>query len=251
MKRLEPFFGVGFIFALLALVEVLCRTGVISPFMVPAPTTILMTLIGMVAHGEVISPLFHTIYLLLSGFVLACLSGIGLGLAMGTNDRAYYLFEPLIEMLRPIPKPALLPPLMLFLGFGAEMKIVVIWLSAFFPILLNTIEGTRNTDQVLLQTAQTFKISRSRTVFRVILPHAAPMILAGTKVGLGLALVLAVLAEMLASSGGLGAQIIDMQRSFRLPEMYAWIIVVSILGIAQTALFRLAENRVAFWARTP
>ena len=250
MKRVDFLLGPAFIFALLAALEIACRSGAISPFMVPAPTTVVATLFRMVLEGAVLAPLGYTVYLLLSGFLIAAVSGIGIGLAMGLNDRVFYLFEPLIEMLRPIPKPALLPPLMLFLGFGAEMKIFVIWLSAFFPILINTIEGVRSTDPVLLQTAQTFKIGRTKQIFRIVLPNAAPMILAGAKVGLGLALVLAVLAEMLASSGGLGAQIIDMQRSFKLPEMYAWIIVVSILGIGQTAVFRLFERRYAFWVRS-
>ncbi|QDC10042.1 ABC transporter permease [Oceanicola sp. D3] len=250
MKKFDFLLGPGFILALLAALELACRSGLISPFMVPAPTVVLAALAQMVANGQVLSPLGYTIYLLLSGFALAVVSGIGFGLAMGVSNRLFYLFEPLVEMLRPIPKPALLPPLMLFLGFGAEMKIFVIWLSAFFPILINTIEGVRSTDPVLLQTAQTFKIGRTKQIFRIVLPNAAPMILAGAKVGLGLALVLAVLAEMLASSGGLGAQIIDMQRSFKLPEMYAWIIVVSILGIGQTAVFRLFERRYAFWVRS-
>ncbi|WOI57867.1 ABC transporter permease [Palleronia sp. LCG004] len=247
-STLPMILGPGFVAALLLILEIACRSGAISPYMVPAPSAVALTLVELVRGGGLLSPLAHTLMLLLSGFLLACVTGIGLGVLMGLSRRAYNLFEPLVEVLRPIPKPALLPPLMLFLGFGAEMKIVVIWLSSLFPILINTIEGVRNTDPVLIETARTFHVGRTRRIFRIILPAAAPMILTGAKVGLGLALVLAVLAEMLASSGGLGAEIIDAQRAFRLPEMYAYIVVVSIVGIAQTAILRLLERKLAFWA---
>ena len=249
MMRYRILLGGGFIAAILIALELAVRLRLFSPYVAPAPSQVFATLIHLLVSGEILGPLGHTLFLLLSGFLLATVSGIAVGLVMGHYRGAYALLEPLVELMRPIPKPALLPPLMLFLGFGAEMKITVIWLTSFFPILINTVQGVRSIDPVLLNTARTFGVNEARTLTRVVLPGAMPLILSGMKVALGLALVLAVLSEMLASTGGLGYEIIDMQRSFRIPEMYAWIIVVAAVGLLQTAIFNIMRNKLAFWSQ--
>lgn len=249
MSRYAFLVGGGFVVVLLACAEMAVRGGFVSPYMAPAPSQVALTLASMFSEGRVLAPLGQTLGLLLAGFTLACVLGIALGLAMGADERVYNLFDPLVEIIRPIPKPALIPPLMLFLGFGAEMKIVIITMAAFFPILINTIGGVKTIDPVVLQTARTFRVGPARTIFQVILPSATPMILAGARVALGLALVVAILGDMLASNGGLGFEIVDMQRAFMLPEMYAWVVVVSLLGLLQAFLFHRLESWLTFWAR--
>lgn len=168
---------------------------------------------------------------------------------MGCSRRVNALLEPLLEMLRPIPKPALLPPLILLFGLGAPMKVAVVFLGALFPVLINTIQGVRSVDPILVDVARTYRCGTARTVLRVILPASLPMILAGMRVSLGLGLVLVVLAEMLTGEHGLGAQAMEAQRSFRVYDMYAWTAVLAMLGLVLALAFEWLERRLVFWNR--
>ena len=182
--------------------------------------------------GDFIQPLAATLYLLFVAYIGASLLAIGLGLLMGRFPAIYNLFEPLVELLRPLPKPALLPPLILFLGLGDLMKSVVVGLAVLFPVLINTIQGVRGVDPVLINTARTFGYGRFAVLLKVILPAALPLIFAGLRVSLALGLILVVIAEMLAGTGGLGYLILDMQRTFRIQNMYAWLAMLAVLGYA-------------------
>ncbi|MCK9916527.1 ABC transporter permease [Microbacteriaceae bacterium K1510] len=230
-----------------AIWEAVCSFGWVNRVLLPPPSAILVVLEEIITSGSFAAPLGQTLLLLFAGYSIACVVGITLGLAMGTNERIYNLFEPLIELVRPIPKPALVPPLFLFLGLGATMKISVVALAATFPVLISTIQGVRGVDPVALDTARTFRCSRMRTIFQIILPASMPDILTGMRVSLGLGLVLVVLAEMLAGQGGLGFLILDMQRSFEIREMYAWILILALIGLGLNALFEFVEVRAVPW----
>jgi ABC-type nitrate/sulfonate/bicarbonate transport system permease component len=216
--------------------------------LVPAPTRVAGRIGEILASGEFMAPLASTLWLLFAAYFAASALAIGLGLLMGRYRAIDHLFEPLIELLRPLPKPALLPPLILFLGLGAPMKLVIVGLAVFFPVVINTVQGVRGVDPVLINTARTFGHGPRRILLRVILPSALPFILAGLRVSLALGLILAVIAEMLAGTGGLGYVVIDMQRSFRVQEMYAWIVILAVLGYALNAVFVTLERRVIHWA---
>jgi ABC-type nitrate/sulfonate/bicarbonate transport system permease component len=169
---------------------------------------------------------------------------------MGRSPLVHGLLEPLVEVLRPLPKPALLPPLILFLGLGDAMKLTAIGLGVFFPVLVNTIQGVRGTDPVMLDAARTFQHGRAATLWKVVLPSALPLILAGMRISLGIGLVLVVIAEMMAGTGGIGFLIIDMQRSFRIPDMYAWIVILAVLGYLLNEAFVRIERRSLHWSGT-
>jgi ABC-type nitrate/sulfonate/bicarbonate transport system permease component len=166
---------------------------------------------------------------------------------MGNSRRLYNLFEPLVELLRPIPKAALLPALILFLGVGASMKITIVALAAFFPVLINTVQGVRAVEPVLTDMARTYGHSDTAVLMRILLPSSAPYILAGMRISLGISLIVVIIAEMLSASGGLGDVIIHGQRMFLVVDSYAWIVVVAALGFLLNALFRWAERRTTFW----
>jgi ABC-type nitrate/sulfonate/bicarbonate transport system permease component len=227
--------------------EAVARSGIVNAVLLPPPSLIAPTLAGLVISGSFLAPLAHTLVLLLAGYSIACVLGITLGVAMGWNRDVYNLLEPLIELLRPIPKPALVPPLFLFLGIGPTTMVTIVALAAFFPIVINTVQGVRGIDPVLIDTARTFRCSPARTIFRVVLPAALPMILTGMRVSLGLGLVLVILAEMLAGEGGLGYLVQDMQRSFRVREMYAWIVILAATGLGLNAIFEAVEARAVPW----
>ncbi len=154
-----------------------------------------------------------------------------------------------MEAIRPLPKPALLPPLILFLGIGDTMKLVIVGLAVFFPVLINTVQGVRGVDPLLINTARTFGISPARILWSVVLPAALPFIITGMRISLGLGLILVVVAEMLAGTGGIGYLIVDMQRSFQVTSMYAWLVILAVLGFLLNLAFEELERRLLFWNR--
>jgi ABC-type nitrate/sulfonate/bicarbonate transport system permease component len=240
--------GVGFIALALAVVEVASRAGWVKAALIPAPSEVAHILWALVRSGDFAGPIAETLGLLAAGYGLACLLGIAIGVLMGYFRTIYCLLEPLAEILRTIPKPVLLPPLMLFLGLGISMKVAVVALAAFFPVLINTVQAVRAVDPVLIDTARTFGHGAAAILWRVVLPACAPLILTGMRVSLGIALVLVVLSEMLAGTGGLGNLISDMQRSFQVRETYAWLAILAVVGFALTAAFDWVERRIAFWS---
>lgn len=240
--------GAAFLVGWIALLEVSARNGWTNRVFSPVPSDIAQALSEVLATTVFIEALASTVWLLALGYFSACIAGVLLGLLMGYNRRVYFLFEPTLELLRPIPKPALLPPLILLFGLGAPMKVSIVFLGAVFPVLINTIQGVRSVDPVLVDVARTFRCGALRTVFGVVLPASLPIVLAGMRVSLGLGLVLVILAEMLTGAHGLGAQLVDAQRAFRVQEMYAWTVVLATLGVALAIAFNLVEQRLISWS---
>jgi ABC-type nitrate/sulfonate/bicarbonate transport system permease component len=221
--------------------------GWINPILLPRPSQIVWSLVDLVAGGAVFPPLLYTFALFVVGYAIASILGVTIGVAMATSEILYGLLEPLVEILRPVPKSALVPVLFLFLGIGKTTMITVVVLAAVFPVLISTFQGVRGLDPVLLETARTFQASRMRTIFSIVLPASLPMILAGMRVALGLGLVLVILAEMLAGEDGIGFRILDLQRAFQIRDMFAWIFVLIALGGGLMMLFDLVERRLVPW----
>jgi ABC-type nitrate/sulfonate/bicarbonate transport system permease component len=240
--------GAAVIAGLLAALEAAVRLGKVNAALVPPPSVVAQRTFEILASGAFVKPLASTLYLLFVSYFAACLLAIALGLLMGRSRAVNNLFEPLVELLRPLPKPALLPPLILFLGLGDTMKITVIGLAVFFPVLVNTVQGARGVDPVLINTARTFGCRSAATLLKVILPASMPLIIAGMRVSLALGLILVVIAEMLAGTGGLGYLILDMQRAFKVRDMYAWLVILALLGYGLNALFVAVERRAVRWS---
>ncbi len=227
--------------------EFASRNGWVNPTFLPAPSAIFATFAQIILTGAFFAPLVHTLTLLFVGYSIGCIAAISLGVLMGYSRAIYNLFEPLTELIRPIPKPALLPALILFLGLGAPMEITIVALGSFFPVLINTVQGVRAVDPVMIDTARTFGHKSPAVWRRILLPASAPYVLAGMRISLGLALLLVVTSEMLSGNGGLGDAILSAQRSFLVKESYAWLIVLALVGLVLTAIFNWTEKRVAFW----
>ena len=248
IKRLAGFVpGCLFIALLLGAVEVAARTGLVKAALVPPPSEVGRVLWVIVSTGEFAAPMLQTLTILFISYGIACVLGIALGILMGYFQPVYCLLEPLVEILRTIPKPILLPPLMLFLGLGNPMKIFIVTLAALFPVLINTVQAVRSVDPTLVDTARTFGRGTASILWRVILPASVPMILAGMRISLGIGLVLVVLSEMLAGTGGLGQVIMDMQNSFKVRETFAWLVIMAVMGFALAVLFDWVERRLTFW----
>jgi len=247
-QRLWTWLGPAVLLSLLLLLELATRVGWVNPVLVPPPTAVAQRVFAVVTAGSLLAPLARTLSLLAVAYAIGCVLGIALGVLMGRFRRVHGLLEPLVEVLRPLPKPALLPPLMLFLGLGDTMKITAVALGVFFPVVINTIQGVRGVDPVLVDVARTFQHSRAATLWKVVLPSALPLILSGMRIALGIALVLVVIAEMMAGTGGMGYLIIDLQRSFRIVDMYAWVVILAVLGYALNEVFVRIERRAIHWS---
>ena len=239
--------AIAFIGVILAALEAIARLDFVDRTFVPLPSAVIVRTWQIIVSGDVVAPLTSTISLLFAGYVIGCVTAVVLGLLMGHYRRLYNLFEPLTELLRPIPKAALLPALILFLGVGPSMKITLVALAAFFPVLINTVQGVRAVEPVLTDMARTYGHSEKAILLRILLPASAPYILGGMRISLGISLIVVIIAEMVSASGGLGDVIIYGQRMFLVVDSYAWVVIVGALGFILNALFRWAERRTTFW----
>jgi ABC-type nitrate/sulfonate/bicarbonate transport system permease component len=181
------------------------------------------------------------------GYLLAVLLGVGLGVLIGEHRRLRATLEPVLEFFRAVPPPVLVPVIVLFAGIGDGMKVIVIVSGCLWPILLNTVEGVRAVDGVLIDTARSYGVTGFTRLRRLVLPSAGPQIAAGMRQALSIAIILMVISEMFAASNGLGFTIVQFQRSFAIPEMWSGIILLGLLGFLLSELFRLAERRVLAW----
>lgn len=183
---------------------------------------------------------------LLIAYGLSLIIGIALGVAIGLSRTLRAVTEPVLEFFRAVPPPVLVPVLMLFLGIGTPMKIWVIVFGTVWPILLNTIEGVRAFDEVLRDTVRSYRLG-PRQRLAVILRGASPQIVTGARQALAIAVILMVLSEMFAANEGLGYTVVFFQRSFAIAEMWSGIIVLGLLGVILSLIFRLIERRLLFW----
>ncbi len=241
--------GFATLLAVLAAWEIASRTRVLTPQFFPPVTEILSTFVALWQNGVFLPHLAATLWRMAVGYGLAVILGIGLGLLLGRWRGLYDLFEPLIEFARPMPPVALIPVLILLLGIGDEMKIAIVAFAAFFPILLNTIDGVRGVHPTLLDVARTFRFRAADVLRKVILPAALPQIMAGLRISLAIALIVALVSEMIGATQGLGYFVLQAQRGLRIRDMYAAIVMLALLGYTLNALFLLLEGRVLAWHR--
>ena len=239
----------GFLLILLLLVmwQVGSTTEIFDPVSLPPVTTVMASWYHSILSGALPNQMLPTLWRISAGFGLAVLVGVPLGLLMGTISLFYRLLEPLTEFIRPIPSSAYIPVAILFLGIGDEMKIFVIFLACLFPVLLNTFGGVRAIDPVLIDTGRTFGVSRLVTLWQIMLPAALPNILTGMRISIGLALIVGVVAEMISGNSGIGYFILNNQRIFRVPEMFAGIFTLGLLGFLINLAFLRLELHLLRW----
>jgi ABC-type nitrate/sulfonate/bicarbonate transport system permease component len=239
--------GFLFLLALLLVWELAAQAEWVNPLIVPKLSRIVRTFSELVWSGQIPLQIFASLKRAALGYLLAALVFIPLGVFMGLFERFHRALEVVVEMVRPVPPPVVIPVAMLFFGLEDEMKIFVILFSCAWPILLNTIDGVRNIDRVLLSTARTFGLSQPKIIRQVILPASLPQIMTGLRVSLPIMLILVVISEMVGSTDGIGYFILDSQRRFRVAQMYAGMLALAILGYALNLLFNLLHRSLLGW----
>ena len=184
------------------------------------------------------------------GYVIALVAGVALGTAIGSSRTLREVCEPALEFFRALPPPVLIPVIALFSGYtGWTAKVVTIALGCLWPILLNTVEGVRSVDEVLRDTARSYRLGRLTTLRQVVLRGASPRIATGARQALSIGVILMVISELFGANRGLGAAIVQFQRSFAIPQMWTGIILLGLIGVALSGLFRLVEHRTMAWYR--
>jgi ABC-type nitrate/sulfonate/bicarbonate transport system permease component len=186
---------------------------------------------------------------LLTGWLLAVAFGIGVGTLIGLSPTARDYVNPIVQFLRAIPPPALLPLFIVLLGIGDAMKITMIAFGVVWPILLNTADGVGSVDPLQRDTGRAFRIGFGDQLMRIILPSAAPKIFAGLRVSLSIAVILMVISELYATVNGVGFQLVQAQRSFRTLDVWAIIVLLGIIGYTLNAILAAIEGHVLSWHR--
>lgn len=198
-------------------------------------------------HGRLTHDVVPSLARLAVGYAVALVAGISLGVLIGGNRVLRAVLEPVLEFLRAIPPPVLVPILILVAGIDNLMKVLVIVSGCLWPVLLNTVEGVRATDEVLGDTCRSYRIGGGLRLRTFVLRSASPQIMAGARQALSIGLILMVISETKAASEGLGFTIIQFSRSFAIPEMWGGIILLGVIGVGLALLFRLVERLALGW----
>lgn len=181
------------------------------------------------------------------GIILSIVVGVVAGTLIGLVAWLRELLEPVLEFFRAVPPPVLVPVIGVLLGPTDATKIMVILAGAVWPVLLNTIEGVRATDEVMKETSRAFALTRRERIVDLILPAASPRIMAGVRQSLSIALILMVISEMFYSSSGLGYLIVYFQRNYLIAQMWSGILLLGLIGVLLAVIFGIVERRVLRW----
>lgn len=196
---------------------------------------------GLTAH------LLPSLGKFLAGFLIASLTGVTIGLLIGMSATLSALVEPIVQFLRSLPPPVLLPIGILVFGVGATMNVAIIAFGAVWPTLLNTIDGTRSVDSQVREMAKSYRLTLSQRVLHVILPAAGPQIFAGLRTTLQISIILIVVSEMVASVNGIGYYLLNSQQTFAVAETWAGTLLLGIIGYVVNLIFLRIERRVLRW----
>jgi ABC-type nitrate/sulfonate/bicarbonate transport system permease component len=248
VKRIAaPALEIAVPIALLALWAVWSASS--DTFYFPPLTDILETFNDTWLFERVGSDVVPSLERLFLGYAIAVVVAVAVGIPLGLSPTARRATSPIVEFLRAIPPPALLPFAIVVLGVGNSGKVFLIAFVCLWPVLLNTIDGVTGIDPTLRETARVYGVGGRDRLRRIVLPAASPQIFAGMRTSLSLSLILMVISEMVASTNGIGFFVLQSQRSFAIPEMWSGILLLGLLGYALNLIFVLVERRVLAWHR--
>lgn len=180
-------------------------------------------------------------------YLIACIVGIALGIVLGLSRPLFWMLDPIVQFVRSIPAVALLPIFIATMGFGNEVRVFAIALSALFPVLITTIDGIRAAEPLLLETSRVYRLTNAEKLLNVYIPAATPQIFAGALVSLQVAFIVMITSEMMGSPRGIGAMTLLAQGSFDVKGMWAGILLLGILGYLANLVFVAVRNRALAW----
>jgi ABC-type nitrate/sulfonate/bicarbonate transport system permease component len=241
----RPLLGWVVFAAAVGIWEALARSE--GSFLVPAASAVAERAWHVWPTPEFLSDVEASLRRLAAGYAIGASVGVAVGVPMGSSRRVRQSLEPLVELLRATPAIALVPALIVILGVGDRMRIAVIAFGVVFPVLVNSMDGVRAASPELRETASLLRVGRAERIVRVDLPAALPSIFAGLRVAVSIGLVMVVVSEFVGGGDGLGHYILVEQSQFNIPEMYAGILFLGLLGFVLNGVFVLVERRALFW----
>lgn len=221
----------------------------INPILLSDPSAVAVAFADMIRDGTLPRALASSLQVLGTGFAAGAAAGILAGLAAGRSDVIAALVEYPVNALYATPAVALIPVIVLWFGFAATTKSIVVFLFVIFPVLINTTRGVREADPDLVEVARSFCSSEWRMWADLILPSALPYIVTGLRLAVGRALIGVIVAEFYTSLSGLGNLIATNANDFQTARMFVPVVVIAVLGVVFTALLELAERRLAPWRK--
>ncbi|MGZ5813128.1 MAG: ABC transporter permease [Xanthobacteraceae bacterium] len=219
----------------------------VDPVLFTSPTKVAAAAYKMVLSGELWTYLWPSLVVLGIGFALAVVFGIAIGLLLARFWVLDVALTVYITFLYSIPSVALVPLIVLWAGFDTTAKVIILFLFAFFPMVINTYQGVKSVDPKLLEVGRAFRCSEGQLWWNIVLPAALPFIVTGLRLALGRALIGMVLADLYTAISGIGYLIVRTASTYQVDKMFVPIVTLGLLGVTFTALLRLAEKYVAPW----
>ncbi|CCE01545.1 ABC transporter permease [Bradyrhizobium sp. STM 3809] len=219
----------------------------ISPVFLPGPDRAWASLMRGFTSGDLLAKLVGTLTHMAYGWLLASIAGIALGAMIGSSKTMRLYVAPTLELLRPLPVSAIIPVAIAALGLSQGMALAVIAFGSLWPLLLGTIHGFAAVEPRLYEVARVLHMPRLAVIFKIALPSAAPDILAGMRLSLTVALILAVVCEMLAGLDGLGQWVLLSARAFRSADLFAGVMLLGVIGYVTALAMSAAESRLLRW----
>jgi ABC-type nitrate/sulfonate/bicarbonate transport system permease component len=211
------------------------------------PSRIIATLWQMFASGSIWAPLGVSASAFAIGLALAVAAGLPLGILLGRSNTLNAMFDPFITAFNATPRLVFLPLLMLWLGIGVWSKVAIVFLGALFPLLINTHEGVRNADRLLINVVRSFGANEWDVARLVVIPNSLPFIIVGLRLAIGRAILGVVVAEFFGAQDGLGVLMVRAASSFNVDVVFAGLIIFAALSLIMTGLVKLVEERMNRW----
>lgn len=222
----------------------------VSPVILPPPSHIVSALYSGLASGVYLKALAVTLQAIVLGFLLSATAAFVLGTLISQMRLLEATIYPYVVALQTLPKIAIAPLILVWVGLGIESKIIIAALVSFFPMLVNTITGLKSASADKLELMHALTASHSKTFFLVKLPEALPYIFAGLQIGIVLAVLGAIVGEFVGAKAGLGYLIIQMNYTMDVAGMFAVLVILGVMGVALNVLIAAVRKRVIFWQRT-
>ncbi len=239
--------GSAFIAVLFVIWQLVTALGIEPPILLPSPAGVVAAFRSLFSSSDIWADFAASGKELFYGLALASLVGIVAGLAIGWYPRLGYFFDPFINFLYAIPRVALGPLLIVWLGIGLKSKVALVFLIAVFPVLVNTSSGVRSLDQHLVRVARCFGASDLKIFRTIALPGSVPFILGGMRLAIGQALIGVFVAELLGAQHGIGAMIQNAAEQFQTDTVFAGLLIFAAAGMVLTAIVRGFERRFDAW----
>lgn len=242
--------SIAFAVVVFATWEAVVRGFDVPAFLVPAPSAIVKAVVAGFAKASYLQHCLVTVSEALGGFFIGAALGIGAGILIVLSPVLEKIIYPYIVALQSMPKVALAPLLVVWLGFGLASKVVVVTLVTVFPVLVNVVAGLRNVDQERLDLMLGLSASRWQVMRYLRLPNALPFIFAGLNTAIVFSITAAIVGEFVGATRGLGFLILQANYALDIAAVFALLIVLAAVGIALHSLVQFAESRVVFWSKS-